>query len=67
VLSEIIIPVLRRQNQEDEEPHFIVREVRKDLNINLKDWFVQILPPDYENGEEDWSMVFKERKPKSNN
>jgi len=63
--AEISIPVIRKRSKEHEDEfYFIVREVDKDVNINLKDWFIQIVPPDDSDevvGQDEWRMVLKPR------
>ena len=61
--AEISIPVIKRvsRNHDDDQYYFIVREVEKDMTVNLKDWFIQMLPPDDDN--EEWRLVWQPRKP----
>jgi len=65
--AEISIPVIKKRSKDhDNEFYFIVREIDKDININLKDWFIQIVPPDDDGdddfrGSDEWRMVLKPR------
>lgn len=56
----IEIPAKKRENQIGIEPIFILREVDKDLTINLKDWFIQFILP--EDGETEGRLVLQPRR-----
>lgn len=61
-MAEISIPAkMKKSSKHVNENYFIIREVDKDMNINLKDWFIQLVPPDDDSIEEDWRLIFRPR------
>lgn len=60
---DIQISAVKKQNQFGPGDYFILQEVEKDLTINLKDWFIQFLPPEKEDGENGrWVLLLQPRR-----
>ncbi len=58
-MIDITIPAVKKPNQFGEGDIFILQPVEKDVTINLKDWFIQFLPPEREGDQ--WCLVLQPR------
>lgn len=59
-MIDIQIPAVKKPNKFGPGDYFILQEVDKDITINLRDWFIQFLPP--EKDEDGWVLLMQPRR-----